>query len=104
VGNTRFYAGDVRMVLDQAFIAENGRPDVVITDPPRAGMHEDVLHTLLELAAPKLVYVSCNVATQARDIELLSAKYEVVRTQSVDMFPHTTHIENVALLRLKTVE
>jgi 23S rRNA (uracil1939-C5)-methyltransferase len=104
VGNTRFYAGDVRMVLDQAFITENGRPDVVITDPPRAGMHEDVLHTLLELAAPKLVYVSCNVATQARDIELLSAKYEVVRTQAVDMFPHTTHIENVALLRLKTVE
>jgi len=101
VDNTRFYAGDVRMVLDQAFITQNGKPDVVITDPPRAGMHEDVVNTLLELAAPKIVYVSCNVATQARDIELLSEKYEVVRTQAVDMFPHTTHIENVALLRLK---
>lgn len=101
VDNTRFYAGDVRMVLDQNFIAENGRPDVVITDPPRAGMHDDVIQTLLELSAPKIVYVSCNVATQARDIELLSAKYEVVRTQAVDMFPHTTHIENVALLKLK---
>lgn len=101
VSNCTFYAGDVRMVLKDEFIAANGRPDVVITDPPRAGMHEDVVKTLLQLAAPKIVYVSCNAATQARDLQLLSEKYEVTRIQPVDMFPHTTHIENVALLVLK---
>nr|MBP6732066.1 23S rRNA (uracil(1939)-C(5))-methyltransferase RlmD [Chitinophagales bacterium] len=101
VSNCSFYAGDVRMVFNPDFIATNGRPDVVITDPPRAGMHEDVVKTLLELAAPKIVYVSCNAATQARDLQLLSEKYEVTRVQPVDMFPHTTHIENVALLVLK---
>jgi 23S rRNA (uracil1939-C5)-methyltransferase len=103
VSNCTFYAGDVRMVLKDEFIAANGRPDVVITDPPRAGMHEDVVKTLLQLAAPKIVYVSCNAATQARDLQLLSEKYEVTRIQPVDMFPHTTHIENVALLVLKAV-
>lgn len=102
VTNCSFYAGDVRMVLDQNFIAANGQPDVVITDPPRAGMHEDVVKTLLQLQAPRLVYVSCNAATQARDIQLLSEKYGVKRVQPVDMFPHTTHIENVALLELKS--
>ncbi len=101
VNNCSFYAGDVRMVFNPEFIATNGRPDVVITDPPRAGMHEDVVKTLLELAAPKIVYVSCNAATQARDLQLLSEKYEVTRVQPVDMFPHTTHIENVALLVLR---
>ncbi len=101
VTNCKFYAGDVRMVLDKNFISANGNPDVVITDPPRAGMHEDVVKTLLELQAPRIVYVSCNAATQARDIQLLSEKYELKRVQPVDMFPHTTHIENVAMLELK---
>lgn len=101
VSNCSFYAGDVRMVLKDDFIAANGKPDVVITDPPRAGMHEDVVNTLLALEAPKIVYVSCNPATQARDLQLLDAKYEVVKVQPVDMFPHTVHIENVALLRKK---
>lgn len=101
VDNCTFYAGDVRMVLKDEFIAANGKPDVVITDPPRAGMHDDVVKTLLQLEAPKIVYVSCNPATQARDLQLLSEKYDVTRVQPVDMFPHTTHIENVALLVLK---
>lgn len=101
VTNCTFYAGDVRMVLKDEFIAAHGKPDVVITDPPRAGMHEDVVKTLLQLAAPKIVYVSCNAATQARDLQLLAEKYNVTRVQPVDMFPHTTHIENVALLELK---
>ncbi len=101
VTNCSFYAGDVRMVLNPDFIAANGKPDVVITDPPRAGMHEDVVNTLLALEAPKIVYVSCNPATQARDLQLLDAKYEVVKVQPVDRFPHTVHIENVALLRKK---
>lgn len=101
VGNCSFYAGDVRMVLKEDFIAANGRPDVVITDPPRAGMHEDVISTLLQLQAPAIVYVSCNAATQARDIQLLSEKYVIAKIQPVDMFPHTTHIENVVRLELK---
>ena len=101
VANCTFYAGDMRMVLKPEFIVANGKPDVVITDPPRAGMHEDVVKMLLQLEAPKIVYVSCNAATQARDLQLLAEKYEVVRVQPVDMFPHTTHIENVAELRLK---
>lgn len=102
VTNCAFYAGDVRMVLKPEFIATNGRPDVVITDPPRAGMHEDVVKTLLELAAPRIVYVSCNPATQARDLELLAAKYDIKKIQPVDMFPQTTHIENVAVLELRS--
>jgi 23S rRNA (uracil1939-C5)-methyltransferase len=101
VSNCSFYAGDVRMVLKEDFIAANGKPDVVITDPPRAGMHEDVVNTLLQLEAPAIVYVSCNAATQARDIQLLAEKYAVTKIQPVDMFPHTTHIENVARLELK---
>ncbi len=100
VTNCSFHAGDVKMVLQPAFIAAHGKPDVVITDPPRAGMHEDVVKTLLQLEAQKIVYVSCNPATQARDLQLLSEKYEVKKVQPVDMFPHTTHIENVALLNL----
>jgi 23S rRNA (uracil1939-C5)-methyltransferase len=101
VTNCSFYAGDVRMVLQPDFIARSGKPDVVITDPPRAGMHEDVVKTLLTLEAPRIVYVSCNPATQARDLELLAAKYDIIKIQPVDMFPQTTHIENVALLELK---
>lgn len=101
INNCTFYAGDVRMTLQPDFIALHGKPNVVITDPPRSGMHEDVVKTLLELEAPRIVYVSCNVGTQARDIELLDAKYAVTRVQPVDMFPHTTHIENVVALELR---
>ena len=98
IENTRFYAGDMKNVLTEEFIAEHGSPDVVITDPPRAGMHDDVVQAIL-LAAPKrIVYVSCNPATQARDLNLLDAAYRVTRVQPVDMFPHTHHVENVVLL------
>jgi len=95
VNNCTFYAGDVRMMLNADFIAKHGKADVIITDPPRAGMHEDVVKTLLELESQRIVYVSCNPATQARDLQLLSEKYEVNAIQPVDMFPQTTHIENV---------
>lgn len=101
ITNATFYAGDVKDILDDAFVQEHGQPDVIITDPPRAGMHADVIATLLAVAPPKIVYVSCNPGTQARDIALLSDKYEVDKMQPVDMFPHTHHIENVALLRLR---
>lgn len=101
IDNTTFYAGDVKDILTDDFSTKHGKPDLVITDPPRVGMHKDVVDTLLTLAAPKIVYVSCNPATQARDLDLLSAKYELVAMQPVDMFPHTHHIENVALLSLK---
>ena len=99
--NTRFFAGDMKDVLTPDFIRQNGKPDVVITDPPRAGMHPDVVERLLEMESPKIVYVSCNAATQARDIAVLNAKYDVVRIKPVDMFPHTQHVENIALLLLK---
>lgn len=101
VNNCSFYAGDVRMVLKDDFISQNGKPNVVITDPPRAGMHDDVVKTLLELEAPKIVYVSCSPQTQARDLSLLAEKYSIEKVQPVDMFPNTTHIENVAELILK---
>ncbi|HXH99921.1 MAG TPA: 23S rRNA (uracil(1939)-C(5))-methyltransferase RlmD [Sphingobacteriaceae bacterium] len=100
--NTHFFAGDMKDVLTSDFIKEHGKPDVVITDPPRAGMHPDVVERLLEIEAPKIVYVSCNAATQARDIALLNIKYNVARIKPVDMFPHTQHVENIALLTLKT--
>ena len=99
--NTRFFAGDMAQVLTPDFIAANGRPDVVVTDPPRAGMHEKVVEQLLATAPRKIVYVSCNPATQARDLQLLAARYEVRRIQPVDMFPHTQHVENIAELMLK---
>lgn len=101
IENTRFYAGDMKDVLTTEFITAHGKPDVVITDPPRAGMHQDVVERLLEMEAPKIVYVSCNAATQARDIALLKQKYDVTRIKPVDMFPHTQHVENVALLTLR---
>jgi len=99
IDNTIFYAGDMKDILTREFIAEHGKPDVVITDPPRAGMHADVVDRLLEMEAEKIVYVSCNAATQARDLALLKEKYEVVRIKPVDMFPHTQHVENVVLLK-----
>ncbi|MGB0885445.1 MAG: 23S rRNA (uracil(1939)-C(5))-methyltransferase RlmD [Chitinophagales bacterium] len=101
VENASFNLGDVTDLLNQEFIAQNGKPTVLVTDPPRAGMHPDVVKTILEAEVPKIVYVSCNPGTQARDINLLSEKYEVLKIQPVDMFPQTTHIENVAVLKLK---
>ncbi|MCK7558774.1 23S rRNA (uracil(1939)-C(5))-methyltransferase RlmD [Chitinophaga sedimenti] len=99
VTNATFYAGDVIDIVDDAFFAKHGAPDVIITDPPRAGMHEKLVEKLLEVGAPKIVYVSCNPATQARDLALLDAMYSVEKVQPVDMFPHTHHIENVVLLK-----
>jgi len=101
VSNTHFYTGDVRMILNEALLQRHGKPDVIITDPPRAGMHEDVVKTLLEAEVKRLVYVSCNAATQARDAALLDEKYRVAKMQPVDMFPQTMHIENVALMELR---
>lgn len=100
IDNAVFYAGDVKDILNQTFIVEHGKPDVLITDPPRAGMHPKVVKILMELEAPKIVYVSCNPATQARDLSLMKEKYRVVKMQPVDMFPQTYHIENIALLEL----
>ena len=101
IENTLFYAGDMKDVLTDGFIAEHGRPEVMIIDPPRAGMHEDVVKVILNAEPQRLVYVSCNPATQARDVAMLDEKYRVVEIQPVDMFPHTHHVENVALLEKK---
>ena len=98
ITNTLFYAGDMKDMLTQDFINEHGRPDVIITDPPRAGMHNDVIDVILFAEPKRIVYVSCNPATQARDLQLLDAKYKVIAVQPVDMFPHTHHVENVVLL------
>ena len=98
IENTRFYAGDMKDILTEEFILENGKPDVMIIDPPRAGMHQDVVNVILATEPEVLVYVSCNPATQARDLELLDAKYRVTDIQPVDMFPHTHHVENVCRL------
>ena len=98
ISNTLFYAGDMKDVLSDEFIAEHGRPDVIITDPPRAGMHPDVVKTILRAAPRRIVYVSCNPATQARDLQVLDTDYLVAEVQPVDMFPHTPHVENVVLL------
>jgi 23S rRNA (uracil1939-C5)-methyltransferase len=101
ITNTKFYAGDMKDVLAAEFVAEHGKPDVIITDPPRAGMHPDVVARLMEIEAAKIVYVSCNAATQARDLLVLKEKYNTVAIQPVDMFPHTQHVENVVLLVLR---
>ncbi|PZX49361.1 23S rRNA (uracil(1939)-C(5))-methyltransferase RlmD [Algoriphagus chordae] len=102
IDNTLFYAGDMKEMLNDEFIANHAAPDVIITDPPRAGMDEKVVQMLLRLNAPKIVYVSCNPATQARDVALLAEKYKVEKIQPVDMFPQTYHVENVVLLSLKS--
>ncbi len=101
IDNTEFFVGDMKDVMNQDFIINNGRPDVIILDPPRAGMHKSVVEAIKFASPKRIVYVSCNPATQARDVQLLSDKYELVVTQPVDMFPHTYHVENVALLKLK---
>ena len=99
ISNTLFYAGDMKDILTDDFIAEHGRPDVIISDPPRAGMHPDVVKTILRAAPDRIVYVSCNPATQARDLQDLDEQYKVIEVQPVDMFPHTPHVENVVLLK-----
>ncbi len=101
IENTEFYAGDMKDVLTDDFIAEHGRPDVMIVDPPRAGMHQDVVDVILNASPERIVYVSCNPATQARDLSLLDKKYRVTAVQPVDMFPHTHHVENVVRLELR---
>lgn len=101
VENVTFYVGDVKDILTDEFAVKHGKPDVLITDPPRAGMHQKVVEMLLQLESPRIVYVSCNPATQARDLQLLGEKYQLLKVRPVDMFPHTHHIESVALLELK---
>ncbi len=101
IHHAEFFSGDVIKICNDEFFAEHGSPDVIITDPPRAGMHEKLVNKLLEMQAPKIVYVSCNTATQARDLGLLAEKYNIEKIQPVDMFPHTHHIECVVLLKLK---
>ncbi len=101
IDNTLFFAGDMKDILNDAFVAQYGRPDVIITDPPRAGMHEDVIDVIMKAEPKRIVYVSCNPATQARDLQLLDTKYRVTKVQPVDMFPHTQHVENVVQLVLK---
>jgi 23S rRNA (uracil1939-C5)-methyltransferase len=99
--HAEFFTGDVIDICNDDFFAVHGKPDVVITDPPRAGMHEKLVKKLLDIASPTIVYVSCNPATQARDLALLDEKYAVTKVQPVDMFPHTLHIENVVQLKLR---
>ena len=98
IGNTLFFAGDMKDILNKEFIATHGQPDVIITDPPRAGMHKDVIETILFAAPYRIVYVSCNPATQARDLALLDSQYKIMGVRPVDMFPHTQHVENVVML------
>ena len=98
ITNTNFFTGDIKDMLTPEFVRKNGLPDVVITDPPRAGMHADVIRAIIDISPRKIVYVSCNPATQARDISILDEKYRTTKVQPVDMFPHTHHVENVVLL------
>jgi len=98
IDNTTFFAGDMARVLTADFVKKHGKPDVIITDPPRAGMHERVLYQMLEMAPEKIVYISCNPATQARDVAILTKKYNAIKAQPVDMFPQTHHVENIVLL------
>ncbi len=101
IENTSFFAGDMKDILTDDFIAEHGRPDVIITDPPRAGMHPDVISVIMKARPKRIVYVSCNPSTQARDLQLLDAEYKVVKVQPVDMFPHTHHVENIIAMDLR---
>jgi 23S rRNA (uracil1939-C5)-methyltransferase len=103
IDHAHFFAGDVIHICTDAFFETHGRPDVIITDPPRAGMHEKLVQKIIEMAAPRVVYVSCNPATQARDLQLLDPYYKVTAIQPVDMFPHTHHIENVVQLTYRNL-
>lgn len=98
ISNAEFYTGDMKDILTSTFIRETGIPDIIILDPPRAGVHPDVINTLLKAAPEKIIYVSCNPATQARDINMLGNQYKIFSLQPVDMFPHTHHLENITLL------
>ncbi len=102
ISNTVFFAGDMKDVLNTDFIRTHGKPDVIVTDPPRAGMHEDVIKVMMDAAPQRIVYVSCNPSTQARDLNMMDEKYKVLKVQPVDMFPHTHHVENVVLLELRS--
>lgn len=101
IENVEFFAGDMKLLFNDAFISQHGKPDVVITDPPRDGMHQKVVHKLLEIKPKRIVYVSCNSATQARDLAILNSEYRLVKSQAVDLFPQTHHVENVVLLEIK---
>jgi 23S rRNA (uracil1939-C5)-methyltransferase len=102
ISNTDFFAGDIKDLLNDAFLNQHGRPDVIITDPPRAGMHEDVTRMIVKANPERIVYVSCNAATQARDLKIVTENYEITGVQPVDMFPHTMHVENIVALKRKT--
>lgn len=104
ISNTKFFAGDIKNILNNDFIQKNGKPDIIITDPPRAGMDEKVVKKILEIEPERIVYVSCNPATQARDVAILGSTYELKIIQPVDMFPHTHHVENVAVMERKSLE
>jgi 23S rRNA (uracil1939-C5)-methyltransferase len=99
IKNVEFVVGDMKNIFNDDFIKKNGVPEVIITDPPRDGMHKDVIKQILKIVPEKIVYVSCNSATQARDLEILSSKYEIIKSQAIDMFPQTHHVENVVLLK-----
>ena len=101
ISNCNFYTGDMKEIFSDEFIAENGTPDVIITDPPRDGMHKKVVEQILKIGARRIVYISCNSATQARDLSLMDKIYKVTKIQPVDMFPQTHHIENIVVLELK---
>jgi 23S rRNA (uracil1939-C5)-methyltransferase len=101
ISNCEFYVGDMKVVFNESFIAQHGKPDVIITDPPRDGMHKDVIEQMMKIEPSKIVYVSCNSATQARDLALMDEKYKVTRVRPVDMFPQTHHVENVVLLEFR---
>ena len=101
IKNTEFIAGDIKDLLNNQLILDHGKPDLVITDPPRNGMHKDVVQALINITPAKIIYVSCNPATQARDIKMLSSHYDVVKCRPVDMFPHTLHVENIVLMKRK---
>jgi 23S rRNA (uracil1939-C5)-methyltransferase len=98
ITNTGFHEGDIAKIFNEDFLEEHGSPDVIITDPPRAGMHKEVIASIMNTSARRIIYVSCNPATQARDIELLKDSYQLIKSQAVDMFPHTHHIENIVVL------
>ena len=99
IKNVEFFVGDMKSIFNNDFIKKNGTPEVIITDPPRDGMHKDVIKQILKIVPEKIIYVSCNSATQARDLEILSSKYEIIKSQAIDMFPQTHHVENVVLLK-----